>query len=104
MTSEREIQTDVLLALQGRWPCGLFYRRNVGAVVIKGQMVRFGRPGQADVAGMIEGRAIEVEVKRPGEYQNKAQRNWQEAVERAGGIYVVARSVQDAIDGLLRGL
>jgi protein involved in polysaccharide export with SLBB domain len=104
VTSEREIQTDVLLALQERWPRGLFYRRNVGGMKIGDRFVKFGVKGQADVAGMVEGRAIEVECKRPGEYQTKDQRNWQAAVERAGGLYIVARSVQDAIDGLLRGL
>lgn len=102
--SEREIQADILLALQARWPRAVFFRRNVGGARIDNQLVRFGLPGQADVAGIVNGRAVEVEVKAPGRYQTKEQRAWQAAVERAGGLYVLARSAQDAIEGLERGL
>lgn len=95
----------ILLAVQQEWPTGLVYRRNVGAMHDKdGNFIRFGLPGMADIGGIIEGRAIEIECKTEIGRQTKEQKNWQEAVERAGGLYVLARSREEAIEQLKRGL
>ena len=103
--TERAIQSEILLAVQQEWPTGVVYRRNVGAMLdSRGKMVRFGLPGQADIACIIEGRAIEVEVKAPGKKQTEDQRNWQKAVERAGGVYVLAYSKDEALHKIKQGL
>lgn len=99
---ERDIQADTLIALQEAWPFGLFYRRNVGAFKAGDRFVRFGVAGQADIAGCIEGRMVEIEVKRPGQKQRAEQRHWQQAIERCGGVYVLAYSPEQAVEELRR--
>lgn len=50
--------------------------------------------GQADLALIVEGKAIKVEVKckwTKDRYQNEAQKKYQKRVERAGGIYIIIR-------------
>ena len=92
-----------MIALQRAFPTALWVRRNVGAAKDRqGNFIRFGRKGMADVHGILGGRAIEVEFKRPGESQTPDQRNWQKAVERAGGIYIVAHSAEEAVLGVER--
>ena len=100
--AERDIQADTILLLQQTWPRGVFYRRNVGAAMFKGRFVRFGVKGQADISGVINGRLIEVEVKRPGEKQTRDQRHWQEAIEQSGGIYILAYAPEQAVKELQR--
>lgn len=100
MVREQSIQNAILLAVQERYPLGLFYRRNVGAVKTDHGFVKFGMAGQADIAGILNGFAIEIEVKADRGKQSEAQANWQRAVERAGGVYILARSVEDVLDQL----
>lgn len=99
--SETVILKDILVALPRD---GLWYRRNTGAArdARTGRLVRFGLPGMADIGGIYRGRAVEIEVKTEKGKQSQPQRNWQAAVERAGGIYILARSVNDVMDVLER--
>ena len=101
---ERDIQADTLIALQEAWPFGLFYRRNVGAFKAGNRFVKFGVAGQADIAGCVEGRMVEIEVKAAGKKQRLEQKHWQEAIERCGGIYILASSPEQAIEELRRKL
>ena len=97
--TEAEIQASTILRLQKEWPDGLWYRRNVGSAPTgSGRWVKFGHAGQADITGMIAGRAIEIEVKRHDGRQSKPQKSWQAAVESAGGIYIIARSPDEAVE------
>lgn len=41
--------------------------------------------------------ALCIEMKRPGEYQNPIQKEWQKAVESVGNKYVVCRSLEEFI-------
>ena len=60
------------------------------------RVVRFGVPGQADLTGILpDGRRLEVEVKSATGRQSAAQRDFQNLIERFGGLYVLARSVED---------
>lgn len=97
--SETSRQNDTLIELQRAFPDAVFDRRNVGKArdPRTGRVIRFGMPGQADVWGIIDGLHAEVEMKTDVGKQSKAQKNWQRAVERSGGIYIVARSPEDAI-------
>lgn len=88
----------ILAGLWDRWPNGLWYRRNVGAVKTEQRFIRFGLPGMADIGGILGGRAVEVEVKAAFGRQTEDQKNWQRAVERAGGIYILGRSLEGVID------
>lgn len=98
-SSETVLMRQILAALSQTFhPAGIFWRVNVGRATDRhGNVIRFGLPGQADLAGCIAGLHIEIEVKALTGRQTAQQRNWQAAVERAGDLYVLARSVEAAV-------
>lgn len=51
-----------------------------------------GTNGTADISATIAGRSVKIEVKCTATHdrQSEAQRNYQQAVEQAGGLYVIA--------------
>ncbi len=96
---ESHLQDAIRLAL-GRDPEVAFFRNNIGhAVMTRGGRVTFGvgGPGGADLIGMILGRFAALEVKTPTGRQSPEQRQFQALVESKGGIYLLARSVDDAV-------
>lgn len=96
---ESEIQQEIQLAFQQEWPQSLILRQNTGAMKdSSGRLVRFGIPGQADLRCVIDGFAVEVEVKTTKGKQSDAQRRYEKAVERAGGIYLVCRDWEECLD------
>lgn len=96
----------------GSLPTVRLWRANAGAArdPRSGRVVRFGVPGQADLSGILlqpvtcehcghvqhVGRRLEVECKSATGRQSEQQRAFQAMVERFGGLYVLARSVEDA--------
>lgn len=53
--------------------------------------------GTADISATIQGRAVKVEVKclaTGDRYQSAKQKEYQEMIEKAGGLYVIARDFQ----------
>ena len=99
MPSEADIQRSIMISMQKEWPGALITRQNTGAGKdMKGNFIRFGVKGQADIRAIIGGRSVEVEVKTPTGKQSKDQKNFEKAVTRAGGIYIIARSPREAID------
>ena len=63
-------------------------------------IVRVGLPGQADIAGCYRGRFVEIEVKTDKGRLSQDQKRWRMAVERAGGVFVIARNPADALTAL----
>nr|VCU06608.1 hypothetical protein RHODPL_RHODPL_00057 [Rhodoplanes serenus] len=53
--------------------------------------------GVADLMLTIDGRSYAVELKTVTGRQSAAQQRWQERFERAGGLYFVARGLDQAI-------
>ena len=106
--SEQRIQQDIRLALS-RGPVRL-YRNNTGTLRDqRGRPVQFGLAvGSADLIGWttrtitpdMVGQQVAVftsiEVKSATGRLRPEQRQWLEAVQAAGGIAGVARSVEDA--------
>lgn len=97
MISERQLSHDVQLAL-GALPGVRLFRMQVGTArdPSTGQVVRFGVPGMADwlvCCGTAHGW---LELKSQAGRQRPDQIRFQEAVERNGGIYRVARTVDEA--------
>jgi hypothetical protein len=77
------------------------WRNNTGVARIGRRVVRFGVPGQADLTGILpDGRRLEIEVKSADGRQTEEQRNYQSMIERFGGVYVLARSVDDVTSAL----
>ena len=110
MASEQSIQQHIRLALS-RGPVRL-YRNNTGTLRDQhGRPVSFGLcKGSADLIGWttrtitpdMVGQQVAVftsiEVKTATGRLSPEQRQWLEAVQAAGGIAGVARSVEDALD------
>lgn len=105
--SERAIQTAILARLGARPNLCRVWRQNTGVAknVSTGQVVRFGIPGQADITGMlVDGRRLEIEVKGPKGVQSDEQKAFQAMVERFGGVYLLCRSAEEAVRGVLDAL
>lgn len=122
--SEKAIQNDILMdlsALDG----GVFWRNNTGQawqgqrlnlapgamvhmepgmVVLRGaRPIDFGLKGSADIMGAYCQRPVAVEVKTETGRQETDQRYFEQAWVKAGGLYVLARSVDEARQGVLLG-
>ena len=54
--------------------------------------------GTADISATIQGRSVKIEVKIGTDRQSDKQRQYQAAIERAGGIYYVARDFDSFVD------
>ncbi len=52
-------------------------------------------PGLPDMQAVKDGRTIYIEIKRPGGRQSPGQKKFQQELEAAGGVYIVAREVDD---------
>jgi len=89
---------QVLPMALARWLRSSMGELPVGPVYISsGRLVSYGTTGMADIMCVVGGRLVAIEVKAPKGRQSLAQVAWQRALEAAGGVYVVARSVDDAV-------
>jgi len=51
--------------------------------------------GTADISATIGGRSVKIEVKIGRDRQSEAQQRYQRSIEAAGGIYYIARNIDD---------
>jgi len=54
-------------------------------------------PGSADISATIKGRSVKIEVKI-NDKQSDAQKAYQQAIENAGGIYIIAKNFDEFIE------
>jgi len=47
--------------------------------------------GTADISSTIRGRSVKIEIKYGKDRQSDAQKEYQAAIERAGGVYIIVR-------------
>lgn len=103
MTSEAVIQQNIRLAL-GQRDDIMMFRINVGKFrPLEGgaRVIQSAPEGTPDLLGVISpGRAFAIEVKTEKGRQRTAQVAWQNAWEKRGGIYILARSIEDVYRGL----
>lgn len=77
------------------------YRQNTGAFRNeRGDLYWFGVKGAPDIVAVKDGRYIGIECKAPRGRQSVHQRAFQEALEAAGGRYILARKPEDVWDHL----
>ena len=77
MIDKRTINTDCL----GR-------QRTIGSLqYIKGTSTN----GTADISATIKGRSVKIEVKIGADRQSEAQKKYESDVNKAGGVYVIAK-------------
>lgn len=101
MTPEGKIQAAIINALR-QIPVVSVWRSNVDH---RRPNAKCGIAGQADITGIVKmmihgkpyGIRVEIEVKTDEGKQSPAQKAFQQRVEDLGGIYVLARSVDDVI-------
>jgi len=95
--SEAAVQNDILVAVSAL-PDALFWRNNSGRLPTGGgRWIAFGVPGSPDIIGVFRGRFVGFEVKSGRNKLSESQKNFREAFLRAGGVYVITRSVDDAL-------
>ena len=101
--SEAVLQQQIRLAL-GQRPDIMMFRINVGKFRPLDGVPRVSQSapeGTPDLLGVITpGRAFAIEVKAQRGQQRKIQAAWQAAWEKRGGIYILAKSLDDVYRGL----
>ena len=115
MTSERDIQNQILIALSHgptrllrinagvAWQGTVIEHTQQRLVLARPYAIRLAAPGVSDLIGWTEGgRFVAVEVKGPRGRVTDEQGAFIELVRRSGGLAGVARSVADA-RGILEG-
>jgi len=69
-----------------------------GAAYRDGELIRYGLKGSGDISGiLLGGTRLEIEVKTGKAVQQENQRHFQAMILAMGGLYFVARSVEDAL-------
>ena len=52
--------------------------------------------GTADISATIRGRSVKIEIKQKDK-QSEAQKQYQQAIENAGGVYIIVRTFDDFV-------
>ena len=94
---EKETQKAVIQYLQIR---NIFHwRNNSGATkTIGGGFIRFGAVGSPDVFVIYKGTIYGLEVKDVKGRLSEGQVAFQDGMTKAGGVYVVVRSLDDVLE------
>ena len=97
--SEHDIQKQILDWLKLNHI--FHWRNNTGAVASsyrwKSRFFRFGAVGSPDIFVMFGNRIYGIEVKGPKGKLSPAQEEFRDRFRCAGGVYIVARGLQDVI-------
>lgn len=73
------------------------YRNNTGAVKLDKRFFRFGATGSPDIITVKNGQYIGIECKGPKGELSDGQISFKENLEKAGGKYLVVRSIDEFI-------
>ena len=57
-----------------------------------------GTNGTADISATIKGRSVKIEIKYGKDRQSEAQKQYQAAIERSGGVYLIVRDFDEFIN------
>jgi hypothetical protein len=92
---ERDVQNEIVRTFGSRSDMRI-WRANAGVARHRTRTVRYGVPGQADLTGILpDGTRLEIECKSPTGRQSPDQHHYEAMIRRFGGVYVLARSVDD---------
>jgi hypothetical protein len=81
------------LAIGSRSDCRV-WRNETGMAFRDDHAIRYGKRGSSDILGLTsDGRMLCIEVKTGKASQSQHQVNFQKSIEKFGGRYLVARSV-----------
>ena len=81
---------------QGQYRAGKKIQVGTGEIAYTKELKGKWTPGQgtkgtADISATIRGRSVKIEVKYGRDVQSDAQKQYQEMIERAGGVYQIVR-------------
>jgi hypothetical protein len=91
----RDVQHAVALAYGDR---ARLIRVQAGSFVVGSSFIRGAEAGSADLIGVVDGRAVALEVKTKTGRQSQTQREWADLWTQAGGFYAVVRSGTEALE------
>ncbi|MGH2622083.1 MAG: hypothetical protein ACRDE7_00275 [Sphingobacterium sp.] len=57
-----------------------------------------GTPGSADISATIKGRSVKIEIKIGKDRQSEAQKQYQAAIEKAGGVYIIVKDFDSFVE------
>jgi len=57
-----------------------------------------GTKGSADISATINGMSVKIEIKIGKDRQSEHQKKYQDIIERAGGVYIIARDFDGFIE------
>lgn len=124
--NSNDLTNNLLVEIPARLPESRVWRQNVGSgypvqvvqgainalkagqpalalkVLINSRPIAFGIPGLPDIDGIAgpSGRRIGIEVKFGKDRMREAQERCQSMYQRMGGVYIVARDLDEALDEL----
>lgn len=81
-------------------PRGLCFSHSTGAVRVGDRMIRYGLPGSSDILLCLHptGRMIGIEAKVGKDAWRPKQQAFAKALNAAGGLYILARSIDGTGD------
>ena len=90
------------ISTTGRWIDESFTYTNIMGQTRKAGSGRYikgsGTKGSADISAIINGKSVKIEVKYGKDRQSDDQKKYQENIERAGGVYIIAKDFQSFYD------
>lgn len=96
---ETELQNKIIAAL-GLNGCVARNHTVGNFLTLYGSRIKIGTPGESDIMGhrIVDGKALYIEVKLPGESPRPDQQKFLNAMTCAGAIAGCAHSVEEALD------
>jgi len=90
------------ISSQGQYREGAKIQVGTGELAHHKQLPGKWTPGQstkgtADISSTIRGRSVKIEIKYGKDRQSDVQKAYQEAVERAGGVYIIVRTFDEFV-------
>ena len=100
-TAEADVLKAVLATLEMHPKVAWVARMNSGAFEVEGRFIKAGFKGCSDIIGMLKGgRLLAVECKSSKGKETQDQAAFGARVAEDGGMYFVARSVDDVMEAL----
>ena len=95
-------ENDVLQSIcEYLWYNKIFFWRNNNTPIydpkrkVFRKMPKWSRKGVPDIIGSYQNRLLAIEVKKPGSYPSKEQKELIREINAYGGIAFIARSIED---------
>ena len=103
--NNHQILVNQILCALSKFPHIRVWANNSGSAMSfdSERIIKFGLEGSADILGVMYleklniGQLICIEAKTGSARQSEAQKRFEKAITSRGGIYIVARSVDDAL-------